>query len=86
VRRRHPDVDDRKIRVQRPHESEELFRITSLSDDLETGALKQTRDTFAHEEVVVGDDNADGCRTFALLHAWHRPSIPHDHGDAGSGP
>jgi hypothetical protein len=81
VRRRHPDVDDRKIRIQSAHEREEPIRVTGLTYDLKTGALKQARDTFAHEEVIVGDDNARAGRIFALLHTRHKPSIPHDHAE-----
>ncbi len=53
VRRRHADVDDRKIGLVQAHEGEEVISVTGLTDDIEAVAVKQTRDAFPHQEVVV---------------------------------
>jgi hypothetical protein len=37
VRRRHPDVDDRKVRLLLADELEQLARVGGLADDLEAG-------------------------------------------------
>ena len=58
VRRRHPNVDDHELGLVLAHELEKLSRVTSLTDDLETGPLEQAREAFTQQDVVVGHDDS----------------------------
>jgi len=47
VRRRHPDVDEREVRMVLADEGEELRGVAGLADDDEVGALEQAGEPFA---------------------------------------
>jgi hypothetical protein len=49
----HPDVDDRERGSMLPNERQQLRGAPGLTHDLEAGALEQTRQTLAEEDVVV---------------------------------
>jgi hypothetical protein len=55
--RRHSDVDQREIRFQLTHELDQLDAVAGATDDLETRALQQARETLAQQNVVVGHDD-----------------------------
>jgi signal transduction histidine kinase len=62
VVRRHPDVDDRKVGTLVADEGDQLRRSTALTDDHETGALEQARQTFAEQDFVIGEDDPSFAR------------------------
>jgi len=57
MRRRHPNVDDDELGLVLAHEREELVRVPGLTDNLEVAPFEQTREAFAQQDVVVGDDD-----------------------------
>ena len=59
----HPDVDDRELRSMLANERHEHGGVGALAHDVEAGALEQTRQAFAQEDVVVRQD--DACAAFA---------------------
>ena len=67
VRRRHTDVDDRKIGLVQAHEGKEVIPVTGLTDDLEAVPVKQTRDAFPQQEIVVRDDDPHAARALVPL-------------------
>ena len=59
--RRHLHVDDRDIRLVRTDLADEVVRVARARDDVEPGIAQQAGDAFAHEHVVLTDDDAQGC-------------------------
>ena len=55
VGRRHPDVDDRDVRVLLADRGEELRGVAGLGDDLETGLGEQAGDALPQEDRVVSE-------------------------------
>src|SRR5436305_4924795 len=62
VRGRHPDVDNRDIRVGGAEPAHELVAVGELAGDFEPRFGEQAREAFAHQHGVVGDDYAHGIR------------------------
>ena len=60
MRRRHPDVDDRHVRLRAVDELEQLLGVGGHPDDLEPGLLEQPRQPLAEDHRVVGDRYAHG--------------------------
>jgi hypothetical protein len=58
VGRRHPDIDHHQIRRGVADQPEELRAVTGLADDLETGALEQTSQALAEQDVIFRHDHA----------------------------
>ena len=75
MRRRHPDVDDGQVRIALADELEQLTPAARLADDIEPGPFEQTRETFAQQDVVVGDDDATACPVSVCLR-FHRGHYP----------
>ena len=50
---RHPDVDDRDVRVLLADGGEELRGVAGLGDDLESGLGEQAGDALAQQDRVV---------------------------------
>jgi hypothetical protein len=69
---RHPDIDDRKVRSALAHELDQCGSVSGLADDLVPAMLEQLREAFAHQHVVLG--NNDSRRSLTLL--GHGESIP----------
>ena len=59
-RGRHPDVDDHQLRFAITHEPEQLCAIGGLAHHVETRPVEQTGQTFAKQDIVVGDDDLHG--------------------------
>ena len=57
MRRRHPNVNDDELGPVLADERQQLVRVAGLTDNLEVGPLQEARQTFAQENVVVGDDD-----------------------------
>ena len=66
VRRRHPDVHDRHVRLVRAHLQHQLVRVAGLPDDVEAAVLEQPRDPLAQQDRVVGEDDAHLARFLRL--------------------
>ena len=59
VRRRHPDVDDRQLRTDRTDQGEQFCTVPCLADHVRTGTVEQAGETFAQQDVVVGQYHRD---------------------------
>jgi hypothetical protein len=57
VRRRHTDVDDHQVGPKLADQVEQLGRVPGLTHHLETGTLEQARETLAHQNLVVRQDD-----------------------------
>jgi len=66
--RRHPDVDDREIRLILAHEPEQLRAVTRLPHDLVSALLEQPRQALTHQDIVVGDDHSHSAHFLRLAH------------------
>ena len=60
VGRRHPDVDDRDVRLVLADGGEQLRGVAGLGDDLEAGLGEQAGDALAQEDRVVGQGDPEG--------------------------
>ena len=58
--RRHPNIDDAKIRSTLAHCSQQRCRVIDLPDDVEAFSSQQAGDAFAQKDVVVRDYDACG--------------------------
>ena len=58
VRRRHADVDDRDVRLERANLQEQLVGVACLADDLEARILEQAGHALAQQDRVVGDQDS----------------------------
>ena len=63
VRRRHPNVDDRDVRVGRGDRREQLIGVARLGDDVEALPAQQLGKPFAQEDRVLGQRYAHGSST-----------------------
>jgi hypothetical protein len=57
MRRRHPDIDDRQLRLCRAHQRQELSPVPRLADNIEPRAVEQASEAFAKQDVIVGQDD-----------------------------
>ena len=57
---RHPDVDDRHVRLVRADLAQQVGRVAGLGHDLDPGLLEQTSHSFPQEQLVVGDHGPHG--------------------------
>jgi hypothetical protein len=72
---RHADVDDGQIGSALANEPHQLGSVACPADDLVAAPLEQAREAFAHQHVVVGDDDSRAAR----IDVGHCDSIPqHD--------
>jgi hypothetical protein len=55
---RHPDVDERKLRLVLAYQPEQLRAIAALTDDIEARALAQAREPFTQENFVLRQHDA----------------------------
>ena len=62
LRRRHPDVDDRDVRLVHRDVAEEVLGRARLRDDLEARLVEQPRDPLPEQHRVVGEHDAHGRR------------------------
>ena len=53
--RRHPDVDDRNLRLLPSHELDQAVGVARLADDVVAALPQQRGETLAKQHVVVGD-------------------------------
>src|SRR5437763_5992569 len=60
VRRRHSDVDDRRVRPFYTDVPQKPRGVLRLADDLDAGVGQQADDALARQHQVVGDDYAHG--------------------------
>ena len=59
-RRRHADVDDRRVRAVRGGGAQELLGAADLGDDVEAVVGEQAPEPLADHDGVVGEDHAHG--------------------------
>ena len=62
LRRRHPDVHDRNVRLVHRDVAQQILGVAGLRDDVEAGLHEQPGDSLAQEHRVVGEHDADGDR------------------------
>ena len=62
LRRRHPDVHDRDVRLVHRDVAQQILGVAGLRDDVEAGLHEQPGDSLAQEHRVVGEHDADGDR------------------------
>ena len=60
VRRRHPDVDDRDVRLDALDQLEQSLGVGGEPDDFKAGFVEQSGETFAQDHRVVGQRYAHG--------------------------
>ena len=60
VRWRHPDVDDRDIRLVARDLEEQVVGAGGLGDHVDTGIAEQGREPVADQQAVIGDHDAHG--------------------------
>ena len=60
VRRRHPDIDHRDVRIAVLDEPQQRVDIAGLADHLEARRGKRRRQRLAEEHGIVGEDHAHG--------------------------
>jgi len=59
---RHPDVDDRHVRLVRAHLEHQVICRAALADYLEAGVLKQSGDPLAEQHRGVGKTTRVGAQ------------------------
>ena len=57
-------------------ELEELAPAARLADDVEAGSFEQARETFAQQDVVVGDDDATARPRVSVCSRFHCGHYP----------
>ena len=60
MRRRHPDIDDRDIRLVARDLEEQVVGAGGLSDYVDAGIAEQGREPVADQQAVIGDHDAHG--------------------------
>ena len=55
LRRRHPDVDDSQVGPGRTDQGEQPGSVPRLAGDVEPGTVEQAGETFAQQDIVVGE-------------------------------
>ena len=58
LRRRHPDVDHRQVRLVLADQRKELLGIAGLTHHLEPRPLEQAREALPEQDVVIGERDA----------------------------
>src|SRR4249919_904010 len=67
VRRGHPDVDDRHIRLRIGDYGQEVVGAAGLGDDVDAGVAEQGREAVADQQVVVGNYDAHGITAVTVV-------------------
>src|SRR5688572_15842318 len=67
VGRRHPDVDDRDIRIGFLDEPHQPVHGAGLTDHLEPGRRQRRRERLAEESGVVGEDYPHGIAALTVV-------------------
>src|SRR6266581_2825139 len=59
-RRRHPNVDDREVRLVLAHRGPETIGILDRRDHVVSGILEEATKPFPEQDLVLGDHDSPG--------------------------
>jgi len=76
VRRRHADVDHDEVGEEPPDQFQQLGGVTGPAQDLEVGALQQTREALTEQHVIVRYDHTGSAHPSLLPSAVARVVAP----------